>query len=475
MRMKPLWDLAADLADGRTSSVALTAQCFDRIEDPDGEGARAFIRLFKDAAMDAAEASDRARGHGIVPSPLAGIPVSIKDLCDVRRLHHARRVEGPGGPPAGGSGRARRRPAARRGRGHPRHHQHDRVRLRRARSQPALRHAAQPVGPRDRAHPRRLVLGRRGLGERRDGGGRARQRHRGVGPHAGRVLRHRRLQADDGAHPGRRPGAARRHPRQRRPARQQRAMLRAGGRDLRGGGSPNRSSHIRSSTRPIAVPKRLACDDLDEAVASGFEAALGRLSAAGARLVDIEFAELDEIAPLNAQGTLPIMEGLAWHRELLAEKGEIYDPIIAQRLRNGAGIPAHVYIDLLAGRRELIARADAVTAPYDAVAMPTLAWVAPPIARDRQQRGGVARGEFADAPKHLRRQLPRPLRHHPALPRARLRSGRADADGRARRRCRAVAPGGGGGGHAGALIAGWRSGVSASCSSYRSVGSYDTR
>ena len=130
----------------------------------------------------------------------------------------------------------------------------------------------------------------------------------------------------------------------------------------------------------IAVPKRLVCDDLDEAVASGFESALSRLSDAGARIVEIEFAELDEIAPLNANGTLPIMEGHAWHRELLAERGDLYDPIIAQRLRNGADIPAHVYIDLLEARRDLIARADAVTAPYDAVAMPTLAWVAPPIA-----------------------------------------------------------------------------------------------
>ena len=47
MPMKPLWELAEDLAEGRTTSVALTTECFERIEDPNGEGSRAFIRLFK--------------------------------------------------------------------------------------------------------------------------------------------------------------------------------------------------------------------------------------------------------------------------------------------------------------------------------------------------------------------------------------------------------------------------------------------
>src|SRR5690242_1154739 len=75
--------LAADLAAGRTTSRLLTEQALSRIEDPAGEGKRTFIKVWKDQALAAAEASDRMRKAGINLGPLAGIPVSIKNLCDV--------------------------------------------------------------------------------------------------------------------------------------------------------------------------------------------------------------------------------------------------------------------------------------------------------------------------------------------------------------------------------------------------------
>src|ERR1700744_766328 len=74
---------AADLASGRTTSRKLTKEAFARIEDPKGEGKRVFIKPYKSQALAAADASDTLRKEGIVPSPLAGIPVSIKNLCDV--------------------------------------------------------------------------------------------------------------------------------------------------------------------------------------------------------------------------------------------------------------------------------------------------------------------------------------------------------------------------------------------------------
>src|SRR5258708_10522640 len=75
--------LAADLAAGRTTSRNLTEAALARIEDPKGEGKRAFIKVYKTQALAAADASDALRKAGIVPSPLAGLPISIKNLCNV--------------------------------------------------------------------------------------------------------------------------------------------------------------------------------------------------------------------------------------------------------------------------------------------------------------------------------------------------------------------------------------------------------
>ena len=76
--------LAADLANGLTTSRKLTEEALARIKDPNGEGGRAFIRVWPSQALAAAEACDRLRREGLVASPLAGIPVSIKNLCDVK-------------------------------------------------------------------------------------------------------------------------------------------------------------------------------------------------------------------------------------------------------------------------------------------------------------------------------------------------------------------------------------------------------
>src|SRR5690242_14621358 len=76
--------LADDLASGRTSARKLVEGCLARIADPGGEGPRAFIHVDKDAALAAADAMDALRKVNAAPSRFAGIPVSIKDLFDIR-------------------------------------------------------------------------------------------------------------------------------------------------------------------------------------------------------------------------------------------------------------------------------------------------------------------------------------------------------------------------------------------------------
>src|SRR6201990_1465900 len=76
--------LADDLDAGRTSARKLVEECIARIADPAGEGERTFIHVDKQAALDAADAMDHLRKANAAPSRVAGIPVSIKDLFDIK-------------------------------------------------------------------------------------------------------------------------------------------------------------------------------------------------------------------------------------------------------------------------------------------------------------------------------------------------------------------------------------------------------
>lgn len=54
-----------------------------RIADPKGEGARACLTVYADAARAAADAADARTRGGMSLGPLDGLVVSIKDLFDV--------------------------------------------------------------------------------------------------------------------------------------------------------------------------------------------------------------------------------------------------------------------------------------------------------------------------------------------------------------------------------------------------------
>src|SRR5665647_1267410 len=84
LNVPTLAELAGDLENGRTSARKIVDSCLERIADASGEGQRTFIHVDAEAAIEAAEAMDRLREIKAAPSPYAGIPVSIKDLFDIR-------------------------------------------------------------------------------------------------------------------------------------------------------------------------------------------------------------------------------------------------------------------------------------------------------------------------------------------------------------------------------------------------------
>ena len=127
----------------------------------------------------------------------------------------------------------------------------------------------------------------------------------------------------------------------------------------------------------LAVPQTLMLDALDQHVAASFSAALSKLSAAGAKIIDVPFAMLAESGTINR---FSAPESFAWHRKLLDEHEAQYDFRVAKRIRIGESMSAADYIDLHCLRREWISRMEEVLGPFDALIMPTVPIVAPPIA-----------------------------------------------------------------------------------------------
>jgi len=127
----------------------------------------------------------------------------------------------------------------------------------------------------------------------------------------------------------------------------------------------------------FAVPQTLMLDALESHIATSFSAALSRLSKAGARIIDAPFTLLGESAALNKFSGA---EAFAWHRGLLADHEASYDARVVKRIKLGASMSAADYIDLHRVRRAWISSMEQEMEPFDALIMPTVPIVAPPIA-----------------------------------------------------------------------------------------------
>jgi len=141
-------------------------------------------------------------------------------------------------------------------------------------------------------------------------------------------------------------------------------------------------TRVPSAQRPLSdhrlgVCRRYFLDGLDATVAAAFERSLSTLSAAGAKIVDIDLPALDELATLNASGGFSAAESYAWHRELLAREGARYDPRVAARIQRGAQMSAWEYLQLVQGRAAWIARMQRDLGALDAVLSPTVPITAP--------------------------------------------------------------------------------------------------
>lgn len=375
--------LAQALATRRVRSVDLVERAFAAIDAPQGEGARAFLVVDREGAMRSAEDADRRRRAGAAPSPFCGIPISIKDLFDVR-----------GQTTRAGS------------------------RLLQDRA-PAAADATVVERLRNAGF---VLVGRTNMTEFAYSG-------LGLNPHFGTPLNpwQRNVERIPG---GSSSGAA---------VSVADGMAAAAiGTDTGGscripaalcgivGYKPTASSVPRGGVVPLsqtldsvgplahsvdccAVLHRIMAgvegkaaavqrdapalgeatfgilrdhvmDDVEAPVARAFEQALRRLERSGAVLVDVALPVLDRLPTINAKGGIAAAEAFAWHRKHLSSHAALYDPRVRQRIELGAELSAADYLDLLAARRDVIAAVSVATRRCDALIYPTVPMRAPRLA-----------------------------------------------------------------------------------------------
>ena len=375
-----LASLAEKLASGKTTSRALTEEALARIEALGGEGKATFVQVFREAALASADASDKLRKAGVVPSPLAGIPVSVKDLTDVAGLTTH----------AGSKSREGDAPAAQ-----------DAPVLARLRAAGAVvmgttnmtefalgglginPHYGDPKNPWDRATGRipggsssgaavsvtdgmaYAALGTDTMGSVRIPAGLC--GITGFKPTASRVPREGIFPLSttlDSVGPLANSVECC-------------ALIDA----IFSGEPPPKLLPMPLSGLRLGVPSNLVLDGLDPEVAKAFDSALEKLSAAGAKIESFVFPEIDEVMDLNRRCGLSGVECYALHRSRIPGREARYDPRILSRMLGTKDMVMADYYDALQLRAELVTRSAQTTGRFDAVVMPTLPVIAPPISK----------------------------------------------------------------------------------------------
>ncbi len=376
--VRPISALARELAEGKTTSRKLIEAALVRIADAGGEGGRAFTKVHAQAALLAADASDRMRKDGIVPSPLAGLPVSIKDLFDIAgdvttAGSKILRDAAPATADAVAVARLRAAGAVIIGRSNMTEFAFSGIGIN--------PHHGTPANPYDR-RARRIPGG--------SSSGAAVSVADGMAAFA--------LGTDTGGSvriPAALCGIAGFKPTLARISREGTFPLSttldsigplaptvaccATVFQVLAGEPPHALAPAELSGLRLGVPKNTMLEDLDVEVMQALEATLQRFSRRGAKILEIEVPEFGEVAKANSSGGISPPEAYAVHRGWIDRERE-FDPRVRERILKGGSVLAADYIELLGIRTRLMR--SFTRANYDIIdvlVMPTVPRIAPRI------------------------------------------------------------------------------------------------
>ncbi len=135
----------------------------------------------------------------------------------------------------------------------------------------------------------------------------------------------------------------------------------------------------------VGVAQGAPLELLDGTVGKRFPEALDRLEKAGMRLSAEKLPLLDDMARVNSKGGVQPAEAYTVHRELLARRADAIDQNVRARLERSRNIGAADYIEMVRERAQLIRAMDARLSGLDVLAMPTTPIVAPVLAELAKQ------------------------------------------------------------------------------------------
>lgn len=130
----------------------------------------------------------------------------------------------------------------------------------------------------------------------------------------------------------------------------------------------------------LCLPENVVLNDIDEEVNTHFFAAVSALEKAGANIDRVHIDTFDELPSMVEKGGMVAAEALAVHSERLAQHGDEFDQRVRMRISIAKEQSAVDYIRLTERRQALQAQFRQETRQYDALIMPTTPKVAPPIA-----------------------------------------------------------------------------------------------
>lgn len=129
----------------------------------------------------------------------------------------------------------------------------------------------------------------------------------------------------------------------------------------------------------FAIPQTRVLEDRDEEVTKAWQAAIAVLRNAGATLVDLPLPELNELNVMNARGGITALEAWQWHQHSAAQQPEAYDPQVLVRVQRGSLLNEQDAAELYQQRTEWQQRVNQTLAGFDALLMPTVPRIAPTI------------------------------------------------------------------------------------------------